>query len=108
MSADVKEFELQDVNTNFPNIEMTWQERLDEAAQRGYFTDDDKICASSWHSCAVGEKHGNTKIVDTDSSLGFIPSFFSKDYRLGSDFSCYVRKDNVELAQETYDKIQKL
>jgi hypothetical protein len=36
---------------------MTWRERLVAARERGAFTDEDRLLAAHWRSCAVGEQH---------------------------------------------------
>ena len=77
-----------------------WSERLAAAEKRGYFTETEKDYASSWMTCAVGEKYNYPRFEEYAMSMD--------EDRLGTEFMYDVTKDNIESARRVYTQIMAL
>ncbi len=69
---------------------MSWKERIEQAAERGHFTREDKRVAVSWQTCAVGEALHARGRGCYAGSLAMYP--------LGMDFMHAVHGDNMRRA----------
>lgn len=81
---------------------MTWLERLEAAKKRGKFTLEDRVDASLWKCCAVGE-HEHLK-----EGSGWLREDLVLDpvARYGLHFSWAVLADDIADAEDLYWKIQ--
>lgn len=96
--------------------QKSWSERLFYASLSGAFTDEDKIFAASWATCAVGEKchnklatHGTFAISPLSGPPGPLKFVTLRDRldmeRWGMAFMHAVEADKVEAALAAYGKI---
>lgn len=77
-----------------------WMKRIQEAEERGKFTDSDVSMVYAWQSCAVGECFGPDYWYD-----------HSYDYSIkkeGAHFTMAVTNNNVPLARELFLQIKAL
>ena len=92
-------------------IKLNWQERIDAAKERGFFTTLDKADSTRWNTCAVGEHRGsypeNEKYKGWGDKYDGMPIQEIALYSLGSQFHMQVLSHHFGLAQETYNAIQK-
>ena len=94
-------------------IEKCWDQRIEEARQNGFFTDEDKALANSWNSCSLGESlnWGEIKTFfrkqnDDVYLLGFHHD--SETFKLGLEFAAYVDQDRVRKVEPTHETLKSL
>lgn len=73
-----------------------WRKRIDDAEQRGRFTQAEKDQAGNWDQCAVGEAR----------SAGFVSVIKDKLYCLGFDFYDAVCDDHFTRCREIIAAIE--
>lgn len=97
---------------------MRWNERIKRAVKRGSFTEYDKKKAGYFNTCAIGEKFKLSKNDDLSDKICFADESFNRNrkpknkferiHNWGMRFFNDVDFDEVEKAQNTYNRIQKL
>jgi len=79
---------------------LSWAVRLERAEKRGKFLAKDYELASSFLTCAVGEKtHGKFHVIN---------DIYKPAYRLGMEFYAKVKDQDIPEAKRIYQLIQEL
>jgi hypothetical protein len=98
--------------------EYTWADRLADAVYTGAFTEDDRIAARDWATCAVGEAPRDVTGVRLIPRYPLFPRYFDPaDLQgstptdaqlddLGREFMHAVCDDQVGVAVDIYHDIQ--
>ena len=84
---------------------MKWKERLHKAEIDGTFNDLDKVLAKDWCTCAVGELILIPKGHEYREG-NYIHKKSPILHRLGNKFCLCVVNNEIDLAIDTYEKIQ--
>lgn len=88
---------------------IPWSVRLIRARIRGKFTYADQILATSWETCAVGEKHGYPgEDVGLNKLRKHHPTLWRSTRERGLEFMSAVGDDRVHDAIYEYLEIRKL
>ena len=83
---------------------MSWDERLEAATQRGWFTKDDKDVAKTNDGCSLGERIGG---LTAGVSIEAIGSYVSESsLYLGVAFTKSVKEDNVSRALQIHNLLR--
>jgi hypothetical protein len=82
----------------------SWTERLAVAEKRGYFTKRERVFASQWNRCAVGEKHDYPRVEEG----AWANSMTRAEMELGLSFLNAVEGNFIEDAKKLYLAIQAL
>ena len=83
---------------------MTWDERLDAATRRGWFTKEDKDIAQTNDGCSLGERVGG---LSAGASFEDIKSYVSESsLYLGIAFTKAVKEDNVSRALQIHNLLR--
>lgn len=90
-----------------------WAKRLERAERMGMFAPIDVRNASSWTSCAIGERYfegfnGKPQDEAYFNRTGGRHTYGTKQYRLGIEFMAHVAQNRVAEARRVYEEIQKL
>lgn len=88
---------------------LSWAQRIEHARKRGKFTAHDKEIASTFSTCAVGERagQGHARPADWQLVLERFVDWRSASY-LGLDFAAFVNMNDLRRAIKTYSDIQRL
>ena len=84
---------------------MTWRRTITNAKKTGRFSESAKIKANSWCFCAVGEKL-NLKKEPSPRTAIRVHSKSEALFDLGTSFYRAVKNDDVEAAEDFYNKIR--
>ena len=82
---------------------MTWDERLEAATRRGWFTREDKESACTNHGCSLGER------VEAQPGITFLQLealVSASDLYLGVAFTKSVKEDNVSRALQIHNLLR--
>ena len=84
---------------------MTWRRIITNAKKTGRFTESAKTKANSWCFCAVGEK---LNLKEEPHPRSVINGHYdgSALFNLGRAFARAVKNDDVESAEDFYNKIR--
>lgn len=80
---------------------MRWEERIDKAEARGYFTKEDFRLAASWVDCGCGEQDPRIPRAMDGQPID------RKLYDLGCDFLGDVQNDCLDRARQTLAAIER-
>lgn len=92
----------------------TWRERIAEARERGWFTEQDRLDAGRWCSCAVGEQWAQMPAVIVYTNVDRSdpawrnggPSKYDDLLDWGSDFPQAVCGNDYDRADHLLDLIE--
>ena len=92
---------------------LIWDTRLDNAAQRGYFLENDAWMARSTSMCSLGEKYGRNDIeklrgIEYDNTIELYERLSSSTKNYGDAFSACVQKNDINGARRLHEKIKGL
>ena len=83
---------------------MTWQDRINMAKKKKWFSSEDRTLATSFRTCAVSER---MRIKPRSNSHAY-NILTNKAQRLGEMFLENVACNKIKDAQITYNQIKKL
>ena len=88
----------------------SWRERIQAARERGCFTGEDRIMASGWMTCAVGEQHAAMPSVvvfqHPGTALAYPVDDTLEELGCGSGFDSAVNDDDFAKADRLLDLIE--
>ena len=92
---------------------LIWDTRLDNAAQRGYFLENDKWMARNLAMCSLGEKYGRNDIeklrgIEYDNTMELYEHLSLSTHAYGDRFCGYVQDDDINGARRLHEKIKGL